>query len=38
MIVLGGLLKVRPLVEVEDVLHALRKNVARTPSPPYPDE
>ena len=27
MIVLGGLLKVRPLVEVEDVLHALRKTL-----------
>ena len=27
MIVLGGLLKVRPLAEVEDVLHALRKTL-----------
>ena len=27
MIVLGGLLKVRPLVEVEDVIHALRKTL-----------
>lgn len=27
MIVLGGLIKVRPLVEVEDVVHALRKSL-----------
>ena len=27
MVVLGGLLKVRPLVQVEDVLHALRKTL-----------
>ena len=27
MIVLGGLLKVRPLVDVEDVVHALRKTL-----------
>ena len=38
MIVLGGLLKVRPLVEVEDVIHALRKTLPERHHHLIPDE